>query len=402
MKHINNSVKIIILLFLSIVGIYSCSDADEYLKYTEGGEVLYTGTLDSLKILPGKNRVKVEALIIGDPKISDIKIYWSNNKKSISIPVTRTQGVDTVSYIIEDLEENIYNFEIRTFDKDGNSSIPKYTSSEVFGERYQESLFNRPIVSNVLIESNLIVNFADMDLSSGVFGLELDYTSDTDELKTAFVSIDSTSVSIPNYKNGSAYKYRSVFIPDELAIDTFHAEYTVVKPIPTPVLKNATVPFIASETDGRWGNLEDWITNDAAKNHNGFGGWDEWNQNIFNLESGWGSPAITNGKIYQVVSAQPATYMLKVKLMNTNHQESDEGGAYLVVSKGDGIPDVEQLDSDTNVLAYKRILEASGTDYTIEFTLEETTDISIGELTTQHGDTPGRFANILSFEIIVK
>lgn len=99
---------------------------------------------------------------------------------------------------------------------------------------------------------------------------------------------------------------------------------------------------------------EPWITNDAVKIHNGYGGWDEWNGNIFNVESGWGAPAITNGKIYQVVEeVQPSTFVLNVNILNTNHQPTDEGGAYFIVVKGEGLPDVEELESSPEVLGYK-------------------------------------------------
>tara|TARA_R110002050_G_scaffold59259_2_gene132597 strand:+ start:45640 stop:46842 length:1203 start_codon:yes stop_codon:yes gene_type:complete len=400
MKQIKISLKIVILFVFSF-GIFSCTDRDEYLKYTEGGEILYTGKIDSLVILPGKNRVKIEGLIIADPKVSQLRVYWLNRSDSVVIPINRTSGIDTISAIIDGLEENIYNFEVRTFDSKGNGSIAEFSSAEVFGERYQSSLFNRPIVSNVLIENDLTINYAGMDLSSGVIGTEIEYTNTLAELIDVFVSIDSTKLAIADFENGSTFRYRTAFIPIEGAIDTFHTEYVNIRPIPTPVLKNAEIPFVAAETDGgRWGTLSNWNTNDAAKNHGGFGGWDEWNGNIFNLESGWGAPGITNGKIYQTVIAEPGSYSLKVKLMNTNHQVADVGGAYFVIAKGDGLPNVEEVTSSTDVLGYKRILETSSVDYVVDFVIEETTEISVGELTTQ--SDAGRFANILSFEIVVK
>lgn len=402
MKNFRNII-IAVFAISAVLGIYSCTDDDEYLKFTEGGEISYTAAIDSLEIFPGQNRVKVQGLIIGDPKVTEVRVYWNSNKDSVSIPVNRTANIDTVSIIIDGLEENIYNFVVKTFDDEGNSSISVSQTAEVYGDRYIASLFNRPLVSNVLVDSKLIINFAEMDLSSGVLGSEVEYTTTSGSLNTIFVNIEEPSVEILDFESGSTYRYRTAFIPDEESIDNFYTDYEDVKPIPTPILGNASVPFIASETSGRWGNLaEPWITNDAAKNHNGFGGWDEWNGNIFNLESGWGAPAITNGKVYQVVTAEPATYQLKVTLRDTNHAAADAGGAYFVVGKGNGgLPNVEDLTTTPEVLAYKRILATSSLDYVVEFTVDETTEISVGLLTTQAGGNPGRFANIKSWEIVV-
>ncbi|WNH10613.1 DUF5013 domain-containing protein [Thalassobellus suaedae] len=242
-----------------------------------------------------------------------------------------------------------------------------------------------------------------MDLNSGVVGSEVEYTNTSGELTTVFVDISESSLFISDYMEESSYRYRTAFIPVEEAIDNFFTDFEAITPVPTPILGNAAVPFLASETSGRWGILaEPWITNDAAKNHSGYGGWDEWNGNIFNLESGWGSPAITNGKIYQVVNAQPATFQLKVTLRDTNHDATDEGGAYFVIVKGNGgLPDVENLDAAPEVLAYKRILKTSSVNYVVEFSLDEISDISVGLVTIQASGDPGRYCNIISWEIVV-
>ena len=62
MRNIYNKLIILSLLVVGIA-IFSCSDEDEYLKYVEGGEISYTGKIDSLKVYPGLNRVKIEGSI---------------------------------------------------------------------------------------------------------------------------------------------------------------------------------------------------------------------------------------------------------------------------------------------------------------------------------------------------
>lgn len=401
MKNLRNILVTAFVVALVLV-IHSCTSSDEYLKFTEGGEISYTGKIDSLKFFPGRNRIKIEGLIISDPKVTELRIYWNSKKDSVVVPIVRTAGIDVVSKVIDNLEENIYNFQLKTFDSKGNPSIFVSTSAEVYGDRYISSLVNRPILSNVLIGNSLTINLVALNANSGALSSEVIYTTSSNEEKTVSVDIAAGSLVLNDFKNGSTYRYRTLYKPVMNSIDTFYTPYKDVRPIPTPVLKNAKVPFIASSTDGgRWGILANWNSNAAVKNHNGYGGWDEWNGNIFNLESGWGSPAITNGKIYQTVTAEPALYQLKVKLRDTNHEIGDVGGAYFVIAKGDGLPNIENLTTATEVLGYKRILGTSGLDYVIEFTVTTTSQISVGELTTQAGSTPGRFCNIISFELVV-
>ncbi|MFA9193248.1 DUF4998 domain-containing protein [Flavobacterium sp. FBOR7N2.3] len=401
MSFLKYKVYVVILLG-SILSIFSCTSADEYLKFTEGGAISYTGKIDSLKFFPGRNRVKVEGLIISDPKVNQMRVYWNAKKDSIVVPINRSSGIDEVSIFLENLPENIYNFEVKTFDAKGNSSISQNVNAQTYGERYQNSIVNRVVANNVLINSELVVNFVALSSDSGALGSEIIYTNTADEEKTVFADIENLSFVINDFKSGTSYKYRSLYKPEENAVDTFFTAYNEERPVPTPVLMNAKVPFIASSTDGgRWGILANWNSNAAVKNHNGYGGWDEWNGNIFNVESGWGSPAITNGKIYQTVTAEPALYQLKVKLRDTNHEIGDVGGAYFVIAKGDGLPNIENLTTAAEVLGYKRILGTSGLDYVIEFTVTTTSQISVGQLTTQAGSTPGRFCNIISFELVV-
>jgi hypothetical protein len=408
MKNLRN-ILVIIFVVLSVLIINSCTSGDEYLKFTKGGAISYTGKIDSLKLFPGRNRLEVQGLIISDPKVTELRIYWNNKKDSVTVPITRTSGIDAVSKIIDNLEENIYNFEFRTFDAKGNSSIAVTASAEVYGDRYISSLINRPILNNVLIGSELTVNFINLNADSGALGTEIEYTNSSDQLKTVFTDISKGSVVISDFKSGSTYRYTTLYKPVTKSIDTFYAAYKDVRPVPTPVLLNAKQPFsYASYDGGRWGVIANWTTNAAAKNHNGYGGYDggccgKANNATVNFESGWGAPAITNGKLYQSVTAEPATYQLKVVVFESNHLESDPGGFYIIVAKGDvELPNVESVNTATDVLKYKRVLSngIGRTEYILEFTIDQTTPITVGISTSQ--PDWGRFCTISSFEIVVK
>ncbi len=135
--------------------------------------------MDSVNVFAGRNRAQLQGIVNADPKITNFRVYWNSKNDSVTVPVERSQGIDTLSVIIDNLPENIYNFEVRTFDDEGNQSIPVYITGNVYGERYQESLGNRRYISHSLIGSNLTIDYASMDLSSGVIGTEIAYENET-------------------------------------------------------------------------------------------------------------------------------------------------------------------------------------------------------------------------------
>ncbi|MCC4213180.1 DUF4998 domain-containing protein [Leeuwenhoekiella parthenopeia] len=385
--------------------LWSCSDQeyDDYKKFADGGEINYTEKVDSLKSFSGKNRIMLQGIINADPKITEFRVFWNDGRDSVSVPITRSGGVDTLEVTIADIPENIYNFQIRTYDAAGNKSLVSNVTGAVYGERYQNTLYNRPVLANDLVNGTLTISYASMDLTTGVIGTEVLIDGASESI---FIPIDSEEYNISDYVAGESYKYRTLFLPEETAIDTFTTDYVSYTPIAKPILVNAAIPFKASSRSGRWGILEDWTTTQPVLVHGGYGGWDEWNGNIFNIESGWGAAAVNNGKIYQTLNeVQPATYVLNVLIRDTNHKLTDAGGSYFVVAKGNTLPDVSDVTSAEEVLAYKRINVELGSEYTyrLEFTIEdESTDITVGQITTQASGDPGRFCNVRSWDIVVQ
>ena len=392
-----------ILSFLALGStcMVSC-DSDDTLPVEP--EEATVAQLQSFSVKPGKNRVFVEGTVPANADIAEIRIYWNEQSDSKTIAVSSSSEAQQISTYIENLDEKFYAFEVQTVTAAGDGSILLKGGSEVYGDNYSNLLFNRPVNANVLEESSLTIEFGEMDLSTGVIGTQLNYETTEGSQEELFIPVSKKDLKITDFKAGTSYSYRSVFVPSPVAVDTFYTDNASYMPIEFPKLVNAAVPFAASSVSGRWGILEDWTTTDPVLIHNGHGGWDEWNNNIFNIESGWGAPAITNGKVYQSVMTGPGEFALEVSVRDSNHSESDEGGAYFVIAKGTTLPDVADVTTSSEVLAYERIHTTanSGTPeiYSIPYTIEEATTITIGQITTQWGQTPGRFCNIFSFEIV--
>lgn len=405
----------VVILLGFILSIFSCTSSDDYLKFVDGGAIPYTGKIDSLKIFPGRDRVKVNGLIISDPKVSELRVYWNTKRDSVVIPINRTSGVDAVSKIIENLPENIYNFEVKTFDAKGNGSISQYVTAQTYGARYQASLTDRKIVSSKLSSDfSLTIDFATMDLTTGAFATEVVYTDNSNVEHTVTVPVTQNQLVIPNYKNGSQFKQRSLFLPVKTAIDTFYTPFASKEPQVidlTYMIKNNKRPFLTSSTDGgRWGILADWTTNAACKNHGGYGGWDGGccgnPPGTINLESGWGAPVITNGKIYQTITLGAGTYIFNAPLLasgsglNSGYTLSDY--VYLAVAKGNILPDSSggALETNPATVGFKRIVNTMNSESAvITFTITQSEQITLGISTTQGNE---RYGHFLSFSLFKK
>ncbi len=213
--------SMVIVLFLGAV---SCTDMDDYKKFIKGGELTYAGKLDSTLIYSGHNRVVVTGLFLADPKITSCKLWWDDKSDSLSVPVVRTAGVDTFKISINNLTEGTHSFEIRTYNKLGNSSVPVYATGKVYGDSYQSTLVNRPIVSATEDQENVTITWGGLD-SDGTLGSDVIFTDNTGKTQTQFCPIKTTTMNLPNYAEGTSFQYRTLFLPDSMAIDTFSTAY---------------------------------------------------------------------------------------------------------------------------------------------------------------------------------
>ncbi|MBL3655346.1 DUF5013 domain-containing protein [Fulvivirga sediminis] len=137
-------------------------------------------------------------------------------------------------------------------------------------------------------------------------------------------------------------------------------------------LTNTGYPFISTDrvyAGARWGNLDGWQANEAAMSHDGYGGFNSDAGGTFGLESGWGSPTIPNGKVYQVTTLPEGNYVLQVAEWEWDGIKDDP--AYFVVNIGDNLPDVDNLEAEA--LNYVPLSKGA-----IEFTLHEETEVSLG------------------------
>lgn len=410
---INKLKKIINPLFLFsilLVGINACDalDEDAYKVYTDGGEIQYRGKFDSVQIFPGRNRVQLSAIVNSDPRVTSYRVYWGNRSDSAVFPIQKSQIATKISQIIENLDENTYNFEVLTFDDQGNSSIPVFSIGKVFGSNYEAILLNRSLVKQAYqpADNSAVVQFAPIDTTSGIIDSELEYTDNQNVTKTFKISADSLDdLILENFDLGNTFKYRSSYVPDPTSIDTFYTAYNIIKPdepiTVAPYFVNASAPFtiLERENSNRYATPTDWILNDGALNHNGLGVVDTQRSDEFNLVSGFGGePDIVNGKIYQRMRLEPGTYTYTVTARANNFVGANDK-VYFLAALGSELPDVDNVEASTNTLAFKRVTTSAAQTYESEFTLtEDFTNISIG-IAVANDPGQNRFMQITSFAL---
>lgn len=259
MKNTYNNIRVkmwAIVLLSSIMGV-SCSQWDDYKKYTDGGEIVYPGNFQKVKIYSGKDRVRFTLLPTSDPKVTTWKVYWNDNKDSAVFdfatkPVAEFGGKNAVDTIIS-MPEGARPFKIYTKDAAGNMSVVLNASGTSYGAVYRRKIAtqDRNIKSIDYDADTTIINWDEgVDFSTGPQYIQLKYSALTGDTLIVVPLTKYNPVSqkdelikqtiLKRFKyQTETFKYRTVFRPDTTCIDTFCTAY---KEVPIPV-------FVSKELD---------------------------------------------------------------------------------------------------------------------------------------------------------
>ncbi|MDR0864231.1 MAG: DUF4998 domain-containing protein, partial [Candidatus Symbiothrix sp.] len=135
------SLTALILCLLS-----ACNDfMDTHQKYTEGGEIVYAPKVDSLNFFAGKGQIYGQLILKNAPNVRNIKVSWNVGADSLLIPVSPTTGVDTIRFMLPNMPEKAYTFDVRTTDSYGHFSLVTSGFGYSYGENYQNSLRNQNV-----------------------------------------------------------------------------------------------------------------------------------------------------------------------------------------------------------------------------------------------------------------
>jgi hypothetical protein len=224
-----------ILAGLFFLALASCGDILEDIQpYLDRGETIYVGKLDSIKVFPGKNRIKITGnMPYGFTQVK-CRIQWvspSGKRDSTEFPVTRNTPGESVEFILDKLEEGQHDFIVTTHDATGNSSIRIEANGYSYGDIYQSILENRKInritAGDVTTETGNVrqatVEWLSLN-NDDVQGCRLEYEQPDGNFKEIHVPAEETETNFTGYKSGGLLRWYTEYLPDSLAIDRFRTD----------------------------------------------------------------------------------------------------------------------------------------------------------------------------------
>ncbi|MDR3267607.1 MAG: hypothetical protein LBT83_00885 [Tannerella sp.] len=206
-----NSINLGCLLILAMT-FFACKEQDEmYRQYvTEGGKV-YPCKAENAIANPGMGRVDI-SWPNTTRTVTAACIYWNNSQDSVWINISAQ--TDTVRQSIE-LPEGIYSFIIKTFDKNGNVSVPVEVIGRSIGDKYLSGFLNR-LTANYKTKggAQLSIDWEKADASNGALYCDVVYTATDNSEKTLRVLAFEMITEITDHKPGTALKYNTTYQPD--------------------------------------------------------------------------------------------------------------------------------------------------------------------------------------------
>lgn len=226
----------IIYVILSLSFLFACcTDMNDISKEFLTAETRYAGSPDTIKVLAGKERI-VLRFRLTDASVSKISVFWNNKSDSLILPVVMDVSPKLFNVEIPGLYQGSYSFEIITQDDKGNKSIVSRATGKVYGDTYKASLLNTPLkayLTDVVNPAKVEAVWGSPDLTA--LGMEFLYTNTSDVEVTQFVDVPKAEnevfepkMQLEDYKTGTKLKYRTFYLPEKTAVDTFVTNYAEV------------------------------------------------------------------------------------------------------------------------------------------------------------------------------
>ncbi|TKG88744.1 hypothetical protein EYV94_26650 [Puteibacter caeruleilacunae] len=208
-----------------IVMITSCSEMDDnYEQFIDSEPTVYLHKVDSARVRSGRNRVQFEILPNIDKRVEGYRIFYNFGEDSID---TSIPGADeeSLAVIIDELDEGIQTFEVVSIGEKELRSLPAEFISSIYGEIYESRLSNRFIKSKEFNENELEIGWGD---THGEYAIEIMYTDLNGEKITYKQETPFEESILENVNKDKPVSYRTVYKPNELAVDLFYADEIVL------------------------------------------------------------------------------------------------------------------------------------------------------------------------------
>ncbi len=228
--HLPEILKWIGILFV-IYHVTACSDMNsDHDIYLKNGEILYIGRVDSAKVLPGNERFLLRYWVT-DPRAKVLKIYWSQKQDSLIVSIPDHAPLDSMDVLVGDgqkiIPEGSYTIQLYTADGVDLRSVLFEKNVNVYGEKFAATLLER-LITSVGYSSEkkeVTVQWA-AAMSAKEIGIEITYFDISGKKitwKGSTKEIGTTTV-LKEVDVTQGVFYRTMYLPESLAIDTFYTE----------------------------------------------------------------------------------------------------------------------------------------------------------------------------------
>lgn len=263
-------------LGLFITSIYmillSCSDMnDVHDMYLEDGEILYIGRVDSAKVLAGNERFILRYWIT-DPRAKELTIYWNEKQSSLVVPIPEHQPSDSIEVLVGDvtpIPEGSYTFQLVSSDNEGLTSVDFNQIGNVYGSQFESTLVQR-FVDETIYEADsnrLTVTWGDPSSIRDI-GVEVTYFEGEEQKVLKVEDASGLQAVLDNYSVEKGCSFRTMYLPEPDAIDTFYTESSSIEIIQNIALDKptATSSYLregfegSNAVDGVISSASRWIT----------------------------------------------------------------------------------------------------------------------------------------------
>jgi hypothetical protein len=230
-----NLTVIIVTLFLTT----ACGDMmDLHQEFIRNGETVYMPKPDSVKFLAGNKKIYFECMLRNAPNVTTIDIFWNRGKDSLIIPVNPGTGIFMVRDSLTNMGEQSYTFEVQASDAYNQHSLRITGFANSYGDLYQQSLVNRPYRGFALTDRNkdVSVELAWISAASGLIRSEVRYDDESGVPRTIRVLPSEMNTICEKATVNSVFEYRSAFLPEPDAVDTFYTAWKQITPDPNYTL----------------------------------------------------------------------------------------------------------------------------------------------------------------------
>lgn len=218
--------KALILVAMALV-LAACYEMDDvYKEFISDGPAKYVGKAENVQVFPGFGRVKIVWSPFIDNRVSSATIYWDNRTCSQENAIDPSKPTEIY---VDNLSEGPHIFEIITHSAAGNNSVPVSVSCNVYGESFMSITDESDIISAVLDYKGEVQLRIRHSSSYYYKMLEMVYLGIDGSRKKVFAYPGELGIVLDDCGT-SDISYRSVFLPDDVCIDSLYSHIKTIKP----------------------------------------------------------------------------------------------------------------------------------------------------------------------------